>query len=83
MLFLAISNLKSTKRMNQDEYCYHVKQIILASANSYFNFHILVVCYVLYFPLRDFTLYFSCRPFFFLIALENRYCPFKQFILVL
>ena len=65
MLFLTISNLKSTKHMNQDEYCYHVKQIILASANSYFNFHILVVYYVPYFPLRDSTLYFSCRPFFF------------------
>ena len=29
------------KHINHDEYCYHVKQFILESENSYCNFHIL------------------------------------------
>ena len=49
MLFLTISILKSAKTINHDEYCYHVKQFILVSANSYCNFHILFIYYVLYF----------------------------------
>ena len=45
--------LRSKKSINHDEYCYHVKQFILTSANSYCNFHILFMYYVLYFPLSN------------------------------
>ena len=43
--------LKAQERINDDQYCYHVNQFILEPANSYCNFHILFVYYVLYFPL--------------------------------
>ena len=36
------------KHINQNEYCNHVKQFILASANSYCNFQFFFICYVLY-----------------------------------
>ena len=49
--FLQYQILKAQKRINQDEYCYHVKQFILVSANSYCHFYILFRYYVLYFPL--------------------------------
>ena len=45
--------LRLKKSINHDEYCYHVKQFILTSANSYCNFHILFMYYVLYFPLSN------------------------------
>ena len=46
-LFLQHQISKAQKWINHDEYCYHVKQFILSSANSYCNFHILFICYVL------------------------------------
>ena len=49
--FLQYQILKAQKRINHDEYCYHVKQFILESEKLYCNFHILFICYVLYFPL--------------------------------
>ena len=64
--FLQYQILKAQKRINHDEYCYHVKQFILESEKLYCNFHILFICYVLYFPLWTSTLYFLCFAFFFM-----------------
>ena len=58
--------LKAQKCINHDGYWYHLKQFILASGNSYCNFHILFIYYVLYFPLQTSTLYFPCFRFFFI-----------------
>ena len=55
--------LKVQKCINHDEYWYHVKQFILASAC---NFFVLVVHYVLYFLFWSSTLYSSCFPFVFI-----------------
>ena len=66
MLILQHQILKAQKSLNHDEYCYHIKQFILTSANSYCNFHILSIYYVLYFPLGTSTLYFPCFSFFFI-----------------
>ena len=49
--FLQYQILKVQKHINHDKYWYHVKQFTLVSANSYCNFHILFLYYVLYFPL--------------------------------
>ena len=49
--FLQYQILTVQKHINHDEYWYHVKQFTLVSANSYRNFHILFLYYVLYFPL--------------------------------
>ena len=81
--FLQYQILTVQKHINHDEYWYHVKQFTLVSANSYRNFHILFLYYVLYFPSWTSTLYFSCFPFFFIdCTWKQVYCPFKQFILV-
>ena len=45
--FLQCQILKVQKYINPDEYCYHVKLFILASGNSFCNFHILFIYYVL------------------------------------
>ena len=47
MLILQHQILKAQKILDHDEYCYHIKQFILTSANSYCNFHILFMYYVL------------------------------------
>ena len=60
MLILQHQILKAQKCLNHDEYCYHIKQFILTSANSYCDFHILFIYYVLYLPLETSTLYFPC-----------------------
>ena len=52
-LILQHQILRAQKSLNHDEYCYHIKQFILTSANSYCNFHILFTYYVLYFPLAN------------------------------
>ena len=65
MLILQHQILKAQRSLNHDEYCYHIKQFIMTSANSYCNIHILFIYYVLYFPLWTSTLYFPCFPFFF------------------
>ena len=75
--FLQHQTLKSKICINHDGYCYHVKQFILASENSYCNFHILFIYYVLYFPLRTTALYFSCFSFFFID------CTWKQVLSIL
>ena len=62
--FLQYQILKAQKLINHYEYSYHVKQFILASANSYCNFYILFIYYVLYFPLWTSTLYFPSFTFF-------------------
>ena len=62
MLILQHQILKAKKR--HGEYCYHIKQFILTSANPYYNFHILFIYYILYFPLGTCTLYFPCFSFF-------------------
>ena len=36
--------LKAQKRMNNNNQCSHENQFILASANSYYHFHILFMC---------------------------------------
>ena len=59
MLVLQHQILKAQKSLNHDEYCYHVKQFILTSANSYYT-------HILYFPLGNSTLYFPCFSFFFI-----------------
>ena len=64
--------LKAQKCANHDEYWYHLKHFILASANSYYNFHILFIDYVLYFPLRTSTLHFPCFSFFFIDRTLNQ-----------
>ena len=64
--FLQHQILKVLKRINHVEYCYHVKQFILVSANSYCNFHALFIYSVLYFPLWTSTLYFPCFSSFFI-----------------
>ena len=61
--------LKAKKR--HGEYCYHIKQFILTSANPYYNFHILFIYYILYFPLGTCTLFFHVSLSFLLIALES------------
>ena len=66
MLILQHQILKAQKSLNQDEYCYHIKQFILTLVNSYCNFHILFIYYVLYFPLGTSTLYFPYFSFFFI-----------------
>ena len=81
MLILQHQILKAQKSLNHDECCYHIKQFIMISANSYCNIHILFIYYVLYFPLWTSTLYFPCFSFFLLIALESRCCLFKRFTL--
>ena len=63
MLILQHQILKAQKSLNHDEYCYHIKQFILTSANSYCNFYVLFIYCVLCFPLGTSTLYF---PYFFL-----------------
>ena len=68
--FLQYQILKAPKRINQDEYCYHVKQFILVSANSYCHFRILFRYYVLYFQLWTSTLYFPCFLFCFIDQLS-------------
>ena len=77
--------LKTQKGINHDEYYYHVKQFILASAISYCTFYIFLIYYVLHFPLWTSTLYFLCFHLFFidqlsmfrflfsLITLKSRY----------
>ena len=47
-------------------WCYHASQFILALTNSYCNFHILFIYYVLYISLCASTLYFPCLPFIFI-----------------
>ena len=64
VLILQHQILKAQKR--HDEYCYHIKQFVMTSANSYYNFHILFIYYVLYFPLGTSTLNFPCFSFFFI-----------------
>ena len=59
MLILQHQILKAQKSLNHDEYCYHIKQFILTSANSYY-------AHVLYFRLETSTLYFPCLSFFFI-----------------
>ena len=76
--FLQYQILRGQNVINYDEYCCHVKQVILASANSYCNFHIFFIYCVLYFPVWTSKLYF---PYFLLFAFESRYCPFKRFVL--
>ena len=66
MLILQHQILKAQKSLNQDEYCYHIKQFILTLTNSYCNFHIPCIYYVLYFPLGTYTLYFPYFSFFFI-----------------
>ena len=41
LFFIKNQILKVQKCINHEEYWFHVKQFILVSANSYFNFHIL------------------------------------------
>ena len=53
ILILQHQILKVQKSLNHDEYCYHIKQFILTSANSYCNFHVLFTYYILYFPLAN------------------------------
>ena len=65
MLFFTNQILKLQKQINHREHCHHVKQFILASANSC-NVHILFICYVIY---CTFHVSFS----FLLIALESMY----------
>ena len=69
MLILQHQILKAKKR--HGEYCYHIKQFTLTSANPYCNFHILFIYYILYFPLGTCTLYFPCFSFFFIDSLES------------
>ena len=66
MLILQHQILKAQKSFNHDEYCYHIKQFTMTSANSYCSIHILFIYYVLYFPLWTSTLYFQYVPFFFI-----------------
>ena len=83
MLFLQYQILKAQKRINHDEYWYHVKQFILASTNSYCVISILFLYntyYTFHCALADCTFHVSLS--FLLIAPETRYCPFKRFILV-
>ena len=63
--FLRYQILRGQNVINYDEYCCHVKQVILASANSYCNFRIFFIYYVLYFPVWTSKLYFPCFPFVF------------------
>ena len=49
--FLQYQILKAQEHINDGEWCDHVNQFILEPANSYCNFHILFIYYVLYFPL--------------------------------
>ena len=83
MLFLQYQILKAQKRISHDEYWCHVKQFILASSNSYCNFHILFIYYVLYYTIHCELAHCTFYVFisFLLIALESRYCPCKRFIL--
>ena len=79
--------LKTQERIIHEEQCYQINQFILASANSYRNFHMLFIYCVLYFPLCTFSLYFPCLAllllffFFFWIALESRCCQSSDFSL--
>ena len=66
MLILQHQILKAQKSLNHDEYCYHIKQFILTSANSYCNFDTLSIYYALYFSLGTSTLYFPYFSFFFI-----------------
>ena len=76
--FLQYQLLKVQKRINQDEYCYHVKQFILVSANSYCNFHVIFKYYTLDFHCELPHCIFHVSLSFLLIALENRCCPFSD-----
>ena len=77
MLFFTISNLKNAKIWNHDEYCYHLNQFILASANFivisiFFSY---TLCYTFHCELTHCTCHVSFS--FLLISLESSYCPFK------
>ena len=71
--FLQYQILNAQERINYSEYCYHVKQysviseIILFSYTMHYTFH----CELLH---CNFQISLS----FLLIALESRYCPFKD-----
>ena len=67
--FLQYQVLKARKRINLDSTAI-TENSFLVSANSYCNFHILLIYYILYYPLWTFTLYFPCFPFFFVDRLS-------------
>ena len=76
--FLQYQILKAKKHINHDEYCCHVKQFILASAT-----HIVIsifFSYTMYYTFHCELPYctFHVSLSFLFIALESRYCPFKQ-----
>ena len=68
MLILQHQILKAQKSLNHDEYCYHIKQFIMTSANSYCNIHYPYTFHMLciYFPLGSSTLFLPCLSFFFI-----------------
>ena len=71
--FLQYQILKAQKHVNQDEYCHHVKQFILASANLHCNFHFFsyTMYYTFHCELPHCTFLVSLS--FLLIARESRY----------
>ena len=81
--FLQHQIFKGQKSINHDEYCYHRKQFILTSANSYCNFIFFsyTVYYSFHCQLPHCT--YDVSLSFFWIALGSRCSPFKRFILVL
>ena len=76
ILVFTIKNLKSAKTYKSRRVLLSLKQLILASANSYCKFHIFVIYNVLYFSLWTSTLYFLCFPFFFIDRLSMFSFPF-------